>query len=107
MKPLKEKIRTVAHLQKADQQNRVVFDGIISTIQRGRVWQSGFEITTPFGGLISPVTACFRCFFTEHKAVYDAIRCIKDGTQTFDSSARSFIEELCDLAFDNINPKLF
>ena len=107
MRPLKEKIRTVAHLQKTDSQNRVLFDGTISTLQMGRVWQSGFEITTPFGGLISPVTACFRRFFAEHKAVYDAIRCIKADTKTFDSTARSVINELCDLAFDNVNPKLF
>ena len=107
MKPLQGNIRTVAELQRTTPQTGGGFSGCIITERVGRLWKSGFAIDGHSCGLISPTSACMRHFASEHKAVYDAIKCIKQESKSFDAASRRFIDELCDLAFDNVNPKLF
>lgn len=102
--------RVVAHLEyplphiKGDKR----FNSIITACVDGR-WVCGYDIMTTSFGYGVGVCARFRkTFDIEHAAVYDAIREIREAVADIhDGEDKTFALRLCNLAYDNINPKLF
>lgn len=102
--------RVVAHLEyplphiKGDKR----FNSIITACVDGR-WVCGYDImTTSFGYGVGVCAHFLKTFDSEHAAVYDAIRQIREAVAGIhDGEDKAFALRLCDLAYDEINPKLF
>lgn len=102
--------RVVAHLEyplphiKGDMR----FNSIITACVDGR-WVAGYDVTTNSFGFGVGVCAHFlKTFACEYSAVYDAIREIRAQVAGIGNEEdRSFALRLCNLAYDEINPKLF
>ena len=102
--------RIVAHLEyplphiKGDTR----FNSIITACIDGR-WICGYDVTTnTFGHGVGVCAHFLKTFSSEHAAVYDTIRKIRElvaGEKNDDD--RNFVLRLCNLAYDEINPKLF
>ncbi len=84
------------------------FNSIITACVNGR-WVCGYDVTTTTFGVGVGICAHFlKTFDSEHAAVYDAIRQIHETVAGIhDGEDKSFALRLCDLAYDEINPKLF
>lgn len=107
MRQKQRNVREVANLHRPSPKEAGEYSGRIVSERIGRLWKAGYEINTPTEGLIAPTTGSSLLFESEYKAVYDVIRCIKRSLPLFRPEHRGFIVDLCDVAFDNVNPKLF
>lgn len=79
-----------------------------NTIAIGRSkggYVASFNIATNTFGMSSPTDGVF---LSPHAAVYDVIKRIREAIpQGASEEDRAFALRLCDLAYDEINPKLF
>ena len=107
MRQLTRNGREVANLHRPSPKEAGEYSGRIVSERIGRLWKAGYEINTPTAGLFAPTTGSSLLFESEYKAVYDAIRCIKRSLPSFRPEQRGFIVDLCDVAFDSVNPTLF
>ncbi len=107
MKQLERNIREVANLHRPAPRDAGEYSGRIVSERIGHLWKAGYEINTPTEAIIAPTNGCCALFESEYKAVYDAIRCIKRSLLSFRPEQRGFIVDLCDVAFDSVNPTLF
>lgn len=107
MEQQKRDIREVANLHRPAPRDAGEYTGRIVTERIGRLWKAGYEINTPTEAIIAPLNGCLTLFESEYKAVYDAIRCIKRSLLSFRPEHRGFLVDLCDVAFDSVNPTLF
>lgn len=103
-------LRVVAHLEyplphlKGDSR----FNSITTACVSGR-WVAGYDVTTNTFGIGVGVCAHFmQTFETERAAVYDAIRQIRAAVANEENEEnRRFALRLCNLAENEIDPKLF
>ena len=105
-----KKQRVVAHLEYPlpHINGDMRFNSIITACVNGR-WVAGYDVTTKSFGFGVGVCATFlKTFNTEYSAVYNAIREIRAQVAGIGNEEdRAFALRLCDLAYDEINPKLF
>ncbi len=98
-------MRVVAHLE---YRNPSLAGRMWNTICLGRSkggYVANYNVATNTFGMSSPADGVF---LSPHAAVYDVIRRIREaipGSASEDD--RAFVLRLCDLAYDEINPKLF
>jgi len=103
-------MRVVAHLEyplphiKGD----VRFNSIMTACINGR-WKAGYDVTTnSFGFGVGIYANIQKTFDSEYAAVYDAIQTIRAQVAgESNDENRNFALRLCNLAYDEINPKLF
>lgn len=98
-------MRVVAHLE---YKNPNLAGRMWNTICLGRIkggYVANYNVTTNTFGMSSPSAGVF---LSPHAAVYDVIRRIREAIPGSASEEdRAFALRLCDLAYDEVNPKLF
>ena len=98
-------MRVVAHLE---YKNPNLAGRMWNTICLGRSkggYVANYNVTTNTFGMSSPAAGVF---LSPHAAVYDVIKRIREAIpQGASEEDRAFALRLCDLAYDEINPKLF
>lgn len=102
--------RVVAHLEYPlpHIEGDTRFNSITTACVSGR-WVAGYDVTTNTFGIGVGVCAHFlQTFETERAAVYDAIRQIRAAVaKEGNEENRRFALRLCELAENEIDPKLF
>ena len=98
-------MRVVAHLEYP---NPNLAGRLWNTICVGRSkggYVANYDVATNTFGVSSPASGVF---LSPHAAVYDVIRRIREAIPGEAAEAdRSFALKLCNMAYDEINPKLF
>ena len=97
-------MRVVAHLEYGNPNFGCLRNTICLYRSKGG-YVANYNVTTNTFGMSSPAAGVF---LSPHAAVYDVIKRIREAIpQGASEEDRAFALRLCDLAYDEINPKLF
>ncbi|MBO4525022.1 MAG: hypothetical protein J5692_00315 [Bacteroidales bacterium] len=97
-------MRVVAHLEYGNPNLGRLRNIICVGCSKGG-YVADYNVATNTFGMSSPGD---RVFLSPHASVYDVIRRIREAIpESASEEDRAFALRLCDLAYDEINPKLF